>query len=304
MLKILVFAFTLFALEAMADAMLAAAIDGQMHGPEATLTGTEPEARRLKTAAPGHGDATNTPHGHGLRDTATNTPHGHGLRDTAPALAMKKPRSLAPQPSIDENDNIRHINSVCQTVLKAAEVKDDALDRLAAEHLHNFRNALGSECARRLAPNRVVRIATGCTGSGAEVFCLLAIINAFRDICPKLRFKYVFHCERDPTKRKFVQTLHQQLADRRGASEEPCGPFVIVTYEDEEPYTPQLLFIKAGCVDGPPPGGAPATPAAPGPAPAPTAAPAPDAVAPAGSAEQVATTAAPAAAVPDVGDAL
>ena len=114
--------FSLFALEAMADAMLAAAVDGQMHGPEPALVGTEPEVYRLKTTAPGHGDATNTPHGHGHRDTATNTPHGHGLRGTASVPATKKQRSLAPQPSINEQENIQRTNSVCQTVLKAEDV--------------------------------------------------------------------------------------------------------------------------------------------------------------------------------------
>ena len=97
MFKILV--FTLLAVEAMPDAMLAAAVDGHMHGPEATLVGTEREVRRtsMEIVAPGHG--------HG-----TNTIHWHGPGDTAPA--MKKPRSLAPQPSINEKENIRRANSV------------------------------------------------------------------------------------------------------------------------------------------------------------------------------------------------
>ena len=97
-------------------------------------------------------------------------------------------RALAQQPSIDENDNIQRANSVSQTVLQAEDVKNGALDKLAAEHLQNFPDALGSECTRRLAPNREVHVATGCPGSGAEVFSILAIIEAFRNICPNLRF--------------------------------------------------------------------------------------------------------------------
>ena len=88
--------------------------------------------------------------------------------------------------------------------------------------MKNFREALGAECTRRLAPNREVRVATGCTGSGGEVFTLLAVLGAFRTLCPNLRFTYQFHAEKHQSKRRFVQLLHKLLADDLGATAEPC----------------------------------------------------------------------------------
>ena len=98
------------------------------------------------------------------------------------------------------------------------------MDKLARQHLHNFYQAFGPECTRRLGPNRKVRIATGCTGSGAEVFSLLAIVEAFRSICPKLLFEYVFHCELNQKRMQFVRALHKHLGARLEKTHlgEPC----------------------------------------------------------------------------------
>ena len=200
-----------------AEAMLASAPEPTLN--EAILAGTEPNNRRRAHAgssspptAPGYGSAT----------LYNNTPHGYG--PVAGAPVHKKPRSLQPQASIDEKDNLKKAAVVGKTVLQAEDVKKDALPKLAAQHMHNFRAALGSECTRRLAPNCEVRVATGCTGSGGEVFTLLAILDAFRTLCPNLRFTYTHHCEKHATKRRFVQTLHKHLATRLGATtdNEPC----------------------------------------------------------------------------------
>ena len=173
-----------------AAAMLAS-VDAELEG---MIIGVSPPKTKDQATAPGHGDES----------------------------TQKKHRSLHAEASIDENDNFFRADEVAKTVLKAEDVKDKALPLLAGEHLLNFRNALGAECERRLAPNCEIRIATACTGSGAEVFTLLAIIEAFRSICPELRFTYVFHCEKASNKRLFVQELHKHLGERLSASTEPC----------------------------------------------------------------------------------
>ena len=136
--------------------------------------------------------------------------------------ARKKWRQLEEQVSIDEKTTYLHQSQLKTRVVLAEDMKNKGLDMLAAEHLQSFKEALGVEHDRRLAPNREIRIATGCTGSGGEVFTVLAVLEALRPHYPGLRFKYVWHCEKHPTKRKFVQTLHEHLASRLGATDPPC----------------------------------------------------------------------------------
>lgn len=51
---------------------------------------------------------------------------------------------------------------------------------LANEQYDNFKIALGAKAGHRMTPNREIRIATCCTGSGAEVFTLVAVLDTFR----------------------------------------------------------------------------------------------------------------------------
>ena len=73
-----------------------------------------------------------------------------------------------------------------------------------------------------MAPNREIRIATACSGSGAEVFTILAVVNTFRKLYPGLRFTYKFQCEKNNEKKKFIIALHEALATDLGATEPPC----------------------------------------------------------------------------------
>ena len=210
-------------LRRMADAMamLAAALDNieiesVLEGTPILLSGAggRPPSRACATArndntAPGHGPS-----------SGTDTLPEHGPTSSVPAA--KKARYLKPHVSIEASENFARSLDVSMQVVKAEDVKNNVLPKLAEEHLRNFRDALGSECTRRLAPNREVFIATSCTGSGAEYFTLLAIVKAFRNMYPRLRFTYVFHCEKYPMKRKFVRSLHQHLGKELAADSEPC----------------------------------------------------------------------------------
>ena len=198
----------------MAEPVLAAACVSTDGGPEAVLVGADTTSSHRDVDA----SRTTTAPGYGQRSPAPR--RGHAVTGNAPL--RKKARSLEPQASIETKENFRRRSVVKQNVLTASSVKNDALPNLAAEHLQHFRDALGTECTRRLAPNRVIRVATSCTGSGAEVFTLLAIVEAFRTSYPGLRLSYVFHCEKNSTKRRFVQTLHEHLRGRLEQDEPPC----------------------------------------------------------------------------------
>ena len=172
----------------MAEPVLADACVSCDGGPEATLAGTDRTGWQRALDASGVAKAPDN--GHQLHNTAPR--HGRGSGN---APVLKKARSLEPQHSIEAKDNFSRCNVVKQKVLDASSCKNDALPKLAAEHLQQFRDALGAECTRRLAPNRMILVATSCTGSGAEVYTLLAIVEAFRAAYPGLRFEYVFHCD-------------------------------------------------------------------------------------------------------------
>ena len=50
----------------------------------------------------------------------------------------------------------------------------------------------------------------------------MAIVDVYRELYPRLRFEYKFHCEKEPKKRAFVNKMHEVLKDRLGAECEPC----------------------------------------------------------------------------------
>ena len=155
------------------------------------------------TTAPGHGS---TPPEHGVAGTSGmptqnplpsshttapghgSTPPGHGVAGASGMPLKKKARALVANVSIEERANFERSSKLGQKVLKADNIKSDCLPKLAKEHLEQFKEAFGEEFQRRMAPNREIRVATACTGSGAEVFSLLAVLEAFRDIYPGLQF--------------------------------------------------------------------------------------------------------------------
>ena len=142
--------------------------------------------------------------------------------DPFPPPAKTRRTLGGPKFSIDKETSFLMREQQLQKELKAAEMHNmSGLRDLAHDHLNNFEQLFGSEIQRRMAPNRVIRVATACTGSGAEVFTLLAIINTFRHTYPALKFSYVFHCEKVPQKRQFVKSLHRELAEALGAEIEP-----------------------------------------------------------------------------------
>ena len=122
-----------------------------------------------------------------------------------------KTRRLAGHPSIDETTNIASVATLQKQELDANDVaKPTWLNNLAEQHLSNFKEALqGSD--RCIAPNRELRVATACTGSGAEAFTLIAIATAFRNtgFAHGLAFNYVFHCEKSKGKRNFVRAMER-----------------------------------------------------------------------------------------------
>ena len=83
---------------------------------------------------------------------------------TVPDLAAE----TAPKPKLPKHRQ--------EQVLKAAGVGETSwLKNLAEQHHEAFTKELKHE--RVMAPDGVVRIATSCTGTGQEVFTLLAIVN-------------------------------------------------------------------------------------------------------------------------------
>ena len=133
----------------------------------------------------------------------------------------KRQRPLIRTPSIDATENMRRVTNVKATVLAAEDVRT-GLSKLAAEHVVQFKEALAQTAERALAPNCTVKVATAGTGSGAEVFTVLAVIDAFKEMYPHLKFEYVFNCDKNAMKRKFVHVMHEHLAAELGQSELPC----------------------------------------------------------------------------------
>ena len=136
----------------MAEPVLAAACASTDGGPEAVLVGADTAASHREADA----SRTTTAPGHGQRSPAPR----RGQAPTGNAPLRKKARALEPQASIESKENFRRRSVVKEKVLTASSVRNDALPHLAKEHLQHFRDALGTECTRRLAPNRVVRVAT------------------------------------------------------------------------------------------------------------------------------------------------
>ena len=50
---------------------------------------------------------------------------------------------------------------------------------------------------------------------------------------------------------KLLWTNYDELDFLIGASEQPVGPFAVLEYLDEDPLTPTLLFLTAGCREVP-----------------------------------------------------
>jgi len=118
----------------------------------------------------------------------------------------KTGRTLVGHPSIDETTNIASVATLQKQELGASGVAEPTwLNNWAEQHLSNFRKAL-QDSDRCIAPNRELRVATACTGSGAEAFTLLAIAKAFRKtgLAHSLKFNYVFHCEK--TERNIISS--------------------------------------------------------------------------------------------------
>ena len=147
---------------------------------------------------------------------AERTALGHGITAfghvQGPCRKMPRIVQEQQQPVIDEERR----QALHKRALEADDVRDGALAKLAKEHLSEFKSAFGGESQHAMGPNREVRVGTACTGSGTELFSLLAILEAFRDECPELKFKYMFHCEKNPSKRRFVQVLHKHLGHLLG----------------------------------------------------------------------------------------
>ena len=57
---------------------------------------------------------------------------------------------------------------------------------------------------------------------GAEIISLLAVVEAFCEQCPNLRFESVFNCEKDGSKRSFANSLRKVLKEEPGADYRPC----------------------------------------------------------------------------------
>ena len=149
---------------------------------------------------------------------------------TAPGpVAMASPpqkvrRTLGVNASIGEKDNYRNQRHCENKVLPAATVRGSCwLNNLARDHYNSFKETFQfgrpNFC---MAPDGEVRVATCCTGSGAEVFSLLAVVDTLRTTYPDLRFNYAFHCEKQGQKRKFLNKLHQVLHTKLQATCAPC----------------------------------------------------------------------------------
>ena len=142
--------------------------DANLVGTEILRHSTRNPLPSSHTTAPRHGSAP----GH-------ITPPGHGVTGTSEVPLKKTARALVANVSIEERTNFERSSKLGEKVLKADTIKSDALPTLAKEHLEQFKEAFGEECQRRMAPSREIRVATACTGSGAELFTLLAVLEAF-----------------------------------------------------------------------------------------------------------------------------
>ena len=142
-----------------------------------------------RTAAPGYVSAVHP----GM--SASSAPgYVSAVPDHVLTARTKRQRPLIRTPPIDATENRRRVTKVAATVLAAEDVRT-GLSKLAVQHVVHFKEALAKASARALAPNCTVKVATACTGSGAEVFTVLAVIDAFRGMCPNLKFEYVFNCD-------------------------------------------------------------------------------------------------------------
>ena len=110
---------------------------------------------------------------------------------------------------------------MCEKPLKAAELRTlGGLEKLAAEHVHNFKQLVGSG-GRSIAPMYTLRVATACTGSAADRVSLSAVKKALDASFPGFNFEYVFNCEQQGTKRKWIESLHDFMEEHDSAK---CRP--------------------------------------------------------------------------------
>ena len=70
------------------------------------------------------------------------------------------------------------------------------------------------------APNRVITVGAVCTGSPADVFVFAAAEKALRKTFPNIRFQFLFNCEINEKKRKWIGKLHKSCSDTR--KQQPC----------------------------------------------------------------------------------
>ena len=131
----------------------------------------------------------------------------------------RTPRTLNRSPTCDEQKttSVGETNKM-RVVSGKALGENQGLERLAQEHLQSFASLLGT--VAKSAPNRVITVGTACTGSAADIFVFAAAEKALRDTFPHIRFQFLFNCEINEKKRKWIQKLHKSCSDTD--KQQPC----------------------------------------------------------------------------------
>ena len=182
-------------------------------------------------------------------------PPGHAFHGDGPGQApvvtgteRSVRRPLRTHLSIDGDSCVDLQKDAQATILEAASLRDvKRLVALAADTARRFGQAFQNKC-RRLGPNRKVPVCSACSGSGADIFTLLAIMKALAPLCPQLEFEYQFCCEKVEQKRKFIRALHKVLGNEWKATK--SGTPAPSAETNQAPTAPGAVAAAPGADEG------------------------------------------------------
>ena len=149
-----------------------------------------------------------------VQDSSATPQVGGDKRGTGHTNAPMPKRTLRTQPSIDLNLVEMLYKTVKQLTLEPYDLKDmDGIIRLVRAHVKNFKKVFDPMMEHPMAPNTVLTVGTLCTGSSIDVVVFVAIRLVMKEWYPGLGIRYLFNCEIEPWKRKWIYEVHKACED-------------------------------------------------------------------------------------------
>ena len=144
---------------------------------------------------------------------------GVGLTQHQNAQDNSRPGSIAgdicgTQPSIDRNLVHMLRPALSEQTLPSEQFANmGGLVDLVKTHINNFKKVFHPTTMQQMAPNRILTVGTMCTGSAIDAVLMVAMKLALKEENPGFGIRYLFNCEKEPWKRKWIYQVHKALEE-------------------------------------------------------------------------------------------